>query len=233
MEHTKKSIRDLILRGQLEKAGAAGLAYAEYCGLPEIGNAFTTIIARSRKYHEDWTKGIISYEDFSLHHARSIHDITTWIHRLPDQASPASRKVKLVTEASFKKGVFYALCITKIIVISRLAYHWSTGGFNNDQFQATVALLAPTLAAYISVILADYLRQHHADISSPRYLSGPLVTFSWVLFPVYALLLLLFLELKAKTVISFIQMNFWLALTESVLGGYIGQLVFAFFKKVD
>ena len=61
--------------------------------------------------------------------------------------------------------------------------------------------------------------------------AGPLVTFSYWLFPAYAIMLILFIEMKVKGSITFSQMNLWLALTESVLGGYIGQIVFSFFRK--
>jgi hypothetical protein len=103
----------------------------------------------------------------------------------------------------------------------------------SDQFQGTATLLAPALAAYIAVILADYLRQQKAGPQPPRYISGPLVTFAYWLFPAYAIMLLLAIELKAKGSISFAGMNSWLALVESVLGGYIGQMVHSLFKERD
>ncbi len=231
MLKTKANIRDLIINGKLEQANNAGLEYARHCGLVEIMNEFTKLGSRITAHHQQWHGGTISYDEYSRHHARIVHDLTAWLERLPDNPAPSGKKVKLLDEATFKKRLFYALLFTKIIVLARLAYHWSTGGFNNDQFQGTAALLAPAFAAYISVMLADYLQQHHNGDVSPRYLSGPLLVFSYWLFPLYAILLILFLEMKVKGVFSFAQMNLWLALVESVLGGYIGRIVFSFFKE--
>lgn len=231
MEYTKQSIRAALAAGKQEEAANTALAYAEYTGLTEIVNALLVLNAKAKDLHQKWGTGLLSYADFSLHYAQVNDGLAQWIDRLPDQAVPATRRRKLLTESTFKGRVFFLLCAIKIIVILRLAYHWSTGGFNNDQFQATATLLAPTLAAYISVMLADYIRQHQKGPTPPRYLSGPLVTFSYWLFPIYAILLLFFIEMKAKSSFSFSQMNFWLAMVESVLGGYVGRIVFAFFKK--
>lgn len=231
MEYNKTAIRQSLAQGKLEEAASAALEYANYCGLTEIINALTVLSSRIKDHHEKWTRGEINYETFSLSHAQITSGLASWVDRLPDRAVAPRRRRKLLEEETLKKRVFYFLCLIKILVLARLAYHWSTGGFNNDQFQATATLLAPTLAAYISVMLGDYLRQHHAGPKPPRYVAGPLVTFSFWVFPVYAFMLLLFIEMKAKSQLTFGQMNFWLAMVESVLGGYIGQIIFAFFKK--
>lgn len=232
MDHTKSSIRKLIIDGKLEKAGAAALEYADFCGLEDISNGLTAAIHRAKELEKQKNSTLITHEAYSVSYAQIVNGLVDWVGRLPAQPIAAKgKRTRLLSETTFKKRVFYLLCIVKLAVVGRLAYHWSTGGFNNEQFQATITLLVPALAAYISVMLADYLRQTRHEPKPPRYLSGPLVTFSYWLFPVYALALFFFIEMKAKTAITFVQMNFWLALVESVLGGYVGQVVFAFFKK--
>ena len=111
---------------------------------------------------------------------------------------------------------------------------WSTGGFTNEQALATGSLLAPAFAAYLSVILADYLRAHRAaETGARRFAAGPLVAFGWWLFPLYVVVLLWFINRKAVGDLSFAQMNVGLGLVESGLGGYVGQIVMSFFKKVE
>lgn len=231
MEHRKSLIKDLLIQGKLKEANEAARAYAEYCQLTEMLNAFVLLGGRINDYEEKWETGQISYEEASRTHAQISHGLVQWVDRLPDNPIPAGRKKKPLEEARFKKRIFYWLIAVKVLVFLRLAYHWSTGGFNNDQFQATATLLLPAFAAYISVMLDFYIRQQQAGVQPPKYISGPLVTFSYWLFPIYAVALIFCIELKAMTRISFSQMNFWLAMAESVLGGYVGRLVFAFFKK--
>lgn len=230
MEHTKSSIRRSLSEGRLREAAGAALAYAEYCGLTDIANALTTLSARIEDHHQKWETGQISYEVFSQAHAQITHGLAAWTDRLPDVPKPAGRRRQLMNANTFKKRLLQLLLLTKTVVILRLAYHWSTGGFNQDQFQSTIALLLPALAAYLAVILPG-LGRSPERAEPPRYLSGPLLSFSYWLFPVYAVLLILFIELKAKSVLSFPQMNALLAAVEIVLGGYVGQIVFSVFGR--
>lgn len=231
MEHKKTDIKELVAKGKLAAATDMALEYAEYCGLADMANALISVRAQTNDHEQKWISGVLSYEDYSLSHARITNSLVHWVDRLPDIPKPAALHRKFLTEAIFKKRLFYLLLSIKAIVLMRLAYHYSTGGFTSDQFQGTTTLLAPALAVYITVILADYLRQQKSDSQPPRYISGPLVTFAYWLFPIYAMLLLLFIELKVKGTISFTGMNSWLALVESVLGGYIGQMVHSLFKE--
>lgn len=231
MEQTKTTIRELIGEGRLAAAADLALAYAQRCRLPDIANALLTLQGRIQDHQQKWNTGLINYEDYSQGYAQITHGLAQWVESLPDKPVPAGPRRKFLTEATFKKRLFYLLLFIKGVVLARLTYHYSTGGFNQDQFQGTATLLAPALAAYITVVLADYLRQQKQQEQRPRYISGPLVSFAYWLFPVYAAFLILFIELKVKGSINFSQMNTWLMLVESVLGGYIGQMVHALFKR--
>ena len=231
MEHTLKSIRADIAKGRLDDALQGALAYAEYCGLTDIVNALLNLSGQYEAQQRTLLTGQIDHTEFARTQARVTHGLLTWLDRLPERPVAAGKGRRLLSEATFKKRLFYLLCIIKILVLAWLYYHWSTGGFTLEQFQATAALLAPALAAYLSVMVADYLRQHEAGPASPRYISGPLVTFAYWLFPIYGLLLGSLISAKAAGELSFGQMNAWLALVESILGGYIGQVVFSLFKQ--
>ncbi len=231
MEHSKPAIRALLTQGQLREAAQLTLDYADYVGAAEATNAMSVLSGTAEEHHRQWNSGLISYEEFSRAHARLAQGIADWLDRLPDYPAPGIARRRLLDEDRFKKRIFLLLCLTKSVVLVYLYYHWRQGGFTAEQFQATATLLAPAFAAYISVMLADYLRAHQEGPQPRRFVSGPLVTFSLWLFPIYALLILLFIIQKVKGVMSFAQMNFLLALVESVLGGYVGQIVFAFFKK--
>ena len=137
----------------------------------------------------------------------------------------------MLEEGRFKNRILWLLLATKLLVIGRLWYHWSTGGFDKGEFLAALGLLTPAFAAYGSVILSDYLRAHREGTVKRRFVSGPLVRIAFWVFPVYALALLYFIEQKAKSNFSFAEMNTGLALVESLLGGYVGQIVGAFFRK--
>lgn len=233
MSPTKKNIRSLLAEGLLREAAQATLVYAEYCGLPAAANGLTVLSGTLEEHRRQWNTGQISYEEFARAHARLAQGLADWLDRLPDQPVTASgRKRKLIEESVFKRRILILLIVSKAVVIARLSYMWSTGGFTNEQAQATMSLLAPAFAAYLSVILGSYLLEHrNQDVDGRKFVAGPLVAFGWWLFPLYVVVILWFINRKAAGDLSFAEMNIGLGLVESVLGGYVGQIVMAFFKK--
>lgn len=142
----KTAIRELIGAGELETATTAALTYAEYCGLSDIANGLLALQSRLNDHHQKWQAGTLTYQDFTVNYAKLTNDLTAWVGRLPDHPKPASPQRRFLTESAFKNHLFYMLLICKALVLLRLWYHWSTGGFNGDQFQGTFTLLLRTLA---------------------------------------------------------------------------------------
>jgi|GEM_PF-714617 len=238
MQHSKSDIRKRIALGELKEAVAEALEYALYCQLEEPANQLTISSSRLSDHVSKWNTGLLSYEEFSREQAKIAYQLTGILSSLPEKASPQRGQKKLLDEATFKKRLFYGLIAAKALVLLRLMYHSNfssgTGGFTKAELFATMGLLAPVFVTYISAMLADYLRQHQRnEWRAPRYVSGPLVTMGYWLIPLHALALIYIIEQKAATELSFAEMNTGLALVETLLGGYIGQIVFAFFKKSD
>ncbi|MEO1259583.1 MAG: hypothetical protein AAFZ15_12335 [Bacteroidota bacterium] len=233
MEHTKASIRTDIGEGRLESAIAAALEYAEYCGLTDIANALTTLNGRASDHQNKWDTGQVRYEDHAVVYAQLTHHITLWVDRLPDVPARAGKKKKFLTEDELKKKLFYRLLFVKIVVLAWLTYLQSAGGFTKDQYFGTLTLLVTTLLTYVTVIVRSYLKEHRAGAPPPRYMSGPLVTFSRWLLPLYGGLLLVIITLKTTGALNFNGMNVMLGLVEVGVGGYLGEIVNTLFKKGD
>ena len=236
MFFTKKELTALIAHGDLKEAAAAALDYAVFCGADQPANTLTVINSRLGDHAAKWNTGQISYEEFSRTQAKIAYDLTAVLEELPAQPAPNAGRKKLLDEATFKKRLFYGMIAAKTAVLLRLWYHSNfaggMGSFTKSELFATVALLAPVFVAYLSAMLADYLRQHQQDtIGIKRYVSGPLVSTAYWLIPLHALALMYVIEMKAATEITFAEMNTGLALVETLLGGYIGQIVFSFFKE--
>ncbi len=228
---TKNDIRNQIAAGELPQATLTALEYATQSGAAEATNGLTVLSATLESHRKQWTTGQISFDEFSRAHARIAQGLSDWLELLPDTATPGAAK-KMLDEGRFKNRILYLLLGTKLFVLGRLWYHWDTGGFDKAEFFAALGLLIPALAAYGSVILSDYMRAHREG-SHPkrRFVSGPLVRIAYWIFPIYAFALLYFIEQKAMSNLSFAEMNMGLALVESLLGGYVGQIVGTFFKK--
>ncbi len=226
----KKDIRARLAAGELPEAVRAALDYATQSGAADAANGLTALSATLETHRHQWASGQISYEEFSRGHAHIAQGLTDLLDQLPESPAPGAAR-KMLDEGRFKNRILWLLLLTKFAVIGRLWYHWSTGGFDKGEFFAVLAVLAPALAAYGSVIIGDLLREHREGGAKRRFVSGPLVRVAFWVFPVYALALLYFIEQKAAEHFSFAEMNTGLALTESLLGGYVGQILGAFFKK--
>ncbi len=230
MNHTKSSIRDYIVAGKLNKATAAALEYAEYCGIPEIINAFSGISARSKEHHKQWTSGRISYEDFSIQHARLVYDITNWLEHLPDHPVPASKRKKLWNEKNFKNWTFYSLSFAKLVSIFFLLYAWDTGSFMREEIPLVITLMIPLFAVFFSVMLNSFIDEHQTAPAAPRYISGPLVTLSYWIPVLYFMAIFFFVKWKSETM-GFTALCILLTILEFLLGVYVGQILFSFFRK--
>lgn len=230
MQLTKKNIRLRIADGALPEALTATFEYATQCGVVPVVNGLTVLTSSMEEHRRQWSSGQISYEEFSRGHARIAQSLVDWLDQLPEQPTPGAAR-KMVDETRFKKRVIWLLLLTKLLVIGRLWYHWSTGGFNNEQFMAVVGLLAPALAAYGAVVFSDYLQMHQDGIPKKRFVSGPLVNIILGVFVLYLMSLLFCIEQKAKEHFTFTQMTAGLVLIESMLGGYVSKVIGAFFKK--
>ncbi|MBC7777485.1 MAG: hypothetical protein H7246_18780, partial [Phycisphaerae bacterium] len=205
---SKKDIRELMAQGQLREATAAALAYAETCGIAETANALTVLQGNIEENRHQWGTGQIAYEDFARHHARATQGLADSLDELPDEPTPGKGSKRLTEENAFKRRLFWMLVSAKFLVFGWTYYLWQTGGFQNEEALTAFSALAPAFVAYISLMLADYLRiQRDHGPPRRRYVSGTLTKVAFWLFPLYALAQMFIVGRKAQGALSFAQMN--------------------------
>jgi hypothetical protein len=226
-----RNIRQQIADGELAPALRAALDHAEKSGIAETVNTLTGLSAGLEQTRQLWNTGQLNFEEYARQHARYTQSLLHCLDRLPEHPNPAAAR-RMLPEDTFKKRLLWMLALGKLLVLGRLGYHWSTGGFNDDQGWACMGILAPTLAGYLYIVLDDYLRAHKEQGPvAVRYVSGPLVQFVWIIIPAYMLALIFLMEKKVMPPhLSFTQMTAGFALVETVLGGYVSRVVSAFFR---
>ncbi|MBK6930488.1 MAG: hypothetical protein IPH12_06310 [Saprospirales bacterium] len=228
---TLHDIRRQIADGELAPAAEAALDYAEKSGVAEAVNSLTAARAALEQTRQLWNSGQLSFEEYARQHARSTQALLDCLDRLPERPTPGAAR-RMLREEVFKGRLLWMLALGKVLVLGRLGYHWSTGGFNDEQGWACMGILAPTFAAYLYVVLDDYLRAHREPSAPQRYVSGALVRFAYVIIPVYILALLFLMEKKVMPPhLPFAQMTAGFALVESVLGGYVSRVVSTFLTR--
>ncbi|HNL39770.1 MAG TPA: hypothetical protein PKH43_11565 [Saprospiraceae bacterium] len=154
--------------------------------------------------------------------------------------APAPRAPSGVAEGRFKWRLLILMLLVKGWIVYWILFHQRTGGFTNGEALATIALLLPAFAAYISPMLADMLRQRTRpslpEALEPR-VSSRIQWLTLGLVLAYGVILHTVIGNKAagrladEAAANFENMTKWLAIVESGLGVYIGLVVGEFFKK--
>ncbi len=145
-----------------------------------------------------------------------------------------------IAEGRFKWRLLVLMLLVKGWVVYWILLHKRTGGFTNGESLATIALLLPAFAAYISPMLADVLRQRNRPVLPAALQPKVPHSVQWLTFGlilIYGMILHSVIGDKAAGQLAddpaanFENLTKWLAVIESGLGIYIGLVVSEFFKK--
>ncbi|MCB0637700.1 MAG: hypothetical protein KDC54_13815 [Lewinella sp.] len=136
-----------------------------------------------------------------------------------------------ISENKLKTRLLWWLVAVKLVVIGFTFTLWESGSFTNEQFTATVGLLVPIFAAYLTLMFKDRVDRRHALPHPDKYVTRGFQRTALGLVATYGIVLLVIINLRGPGVITFNQMNSLLALAESGLGVYVGQVIFALFKR--
>lgn len=249
---TKNALKSLVSESKTEETFSALKTYPKKLDLPAIEKELILQSAKWAEYELDKMRGSVSYENLSQRLVQIQSSLLDIIEKLPDEITvqAALHQVKPkefnpsqlgIPEDKFKNQVFILMIITKVIVFGWIYFHYQTGGFIIGEAQATAAILLPVFAAYFSAMMDEKIRNRYVSdklvIKKERYIRNSLRYITYALFPLYTYFLIVIIGWKAQGLLavkpeeSLEQMNSLLALVETGLGVYIGQVVFALFKK--
>lgn len=136
-------------------------------------------------------------------------------------------------EQRLKKHILVFMLLSKIVVILFVLFHWQTGGYSTSEAMATIALIIPLFAVYLTVIVKDTLNKPYQEQQQEtQKIKGTITLLTYTIFPLYLIIILYLISLKPQSGgFTFEHLHTAIALVESGLGIYIGQIVFALFRK--
>ena len=123
---------------------------------------------------------------------------------------------------------------SKVLTLVYLFFLWDTGSFTNDQAIGTATLLIPLFTAYTVLMVRDATRDRFVRLK-PTFTEMLLThrfkrsTYLWLFSYTAAIALVLFM--KSRGILDYSQMSGVLTLVEIGIGVYVGEVVFALFKK--
>ena len=140
-------------------------------------------------------------------------------------------------KAKFQFRIFILLLISKLIAIGTLIFEWLTNGFSSSEFTATFTLILPLFSVYTTLIFKEFLGNpiknvnKESDVKDLQFVKKIIVNIAHYIIPLYGIIIAILIIWKPIGILSFNGMQAAIAGVESFLGVYIGQLVFALFKK--
>lgn len=244
MANIKRRVRGLIANDDIEKSIALLLRATETETLEDINQEIILQSANYEAYKKQSRTGTIAEAELNrirntitvtlLNILQDLPDMEVTQEMLADDNKDPTAKLSGISERNFKKHIFIMMLGVKIIVVIFLFTLWESGGFTIEQFLGTCGLLIPVFTTYSTLMFKDIIQQRHVEQNGyERQVSRNFQWMTYFLLITYLVVLLVVIGLRPQGVIDFKQLNTMLILVESALGVYVGQIVYALFKKTD
>jgi Effector-associated domain 11 len=213
-------------------------SFQEFATHNQLGNFRQRILVLAARYsvmEQDRMDGIEDLEDLRQEEAAITKAVIQLIGTLPDELPKASKRPKGIEEHRFKNQILYLLLAAKVTVVVWLFTLWESGPFTHEQFISVVGIIVPVFATYLTLVIKDAAQNRHIDAPlDTRIIKRSFQYTTYWLIGIYVVVLLSVINLRGQGVLKeFGQMTTLLSMVESGLGVYIGQIVFALFKKEE
>ena len=138
-----------------------------------------------------------------------------------------------MTDIQLKNSVGIFLIIGHSGIVFYITYSYFSGGFLFNEMTTSISLVAPMFVAYTTVIVKYIIKTKNLTSTKARKTSGPFIFIAFLFPTLFIALLITLVYLKTHNVgfATFEQFKTMLALSEILLGVYIGQVVFSLFDK--
>lgn len=136
-------------------------------------------------------------------------------------------------EAKLKKRIFYFLLFAKLITILFILAEWQLYVFTKAEMFGTLTLVLPLFTVYTTLMFKEFVQNRYVDEEkqADKKLTSTFRTAAFVVLPIYVIMIIGVIYGKAAHVFKFEEMQTVLGLVESGFGVYVGQIIFALFKK--
>jgi hypothetical protein len=135
-----------------------------------------------------------------------------------------------MTQTAFKNRLGITLVMTHFAIILYTLGCYFAHGFHFDELTTSISLMAPLFASYTTVIIRDMLQE--TIVVNDRPANSALVFITFFLVSAFGIYLFVLVSVKAFNLGfgEFDQFKILLAISETVFGVYIGQIISSTYK---
>jgi hypothetical protein len=236
MSAPKEELLKLVADGKLDQGFTQLLAYTQTNALGNWHARTVELSARQEQLEKREQEGIEDPDELRQAQNAINKALIQLIHELPDPPPlKPGKKPQGISEHRFKNQVLYLLLSAKMVLVIWLFTLWESGAFTNEQFISVIGIIVPVFATYLTLVVKDATQHRHTDAPQDnRLVKRSFQMTAYWLIGTYTFVLLLVINLRGQGILNqFGQMTAMLSTVESGLGVYIGQIVFALFKKEE
>ncbi len=119
------------------------------------------------------------------------------------------------------------------------SYLVAGGGLTIAETNSAFTLIIPLFTVYLSVIFKDIMSNPYVDnekkvkVKKRKKVKGSIKLFTYLLLPLYVASIIYIINRTTAGDFDISQMQWALGSVEGILGIYIGQIIFALFKKEE
>lgn len=234
---TKSRIRQLVADNRTEEALKALLDATEAEALLNYHNEGLALTARYNHYQDDRRLGTADYDDLARAKIKINLALLDLASKLPtEEMLQKVQKKPGIRESTLKRCVVRIMVASKVVILGFLFILWDAGGFTDDQFIGTATLLVPLFTAYTVLMVRDATKYRYVGINPQEVEMLVTHRFKWMAYFTllgYTLAIAFVLYLKPPGILDYKQMSGMLTLVETGIGVYVGEIVFALFKKSE
>lgn len=240
-----QGVKSMIADNQLPEALAELMGFTQQLGLTKLYNQLVLQSAKLQQYQTESRQGNVDYADLTRTRVNISLALLDLVDQLPN-ASEVSKPQALrgLPEWRFKRQLTVWLLLGKLLLFLYIFTIWQSGGLTFDGFLGTIGIVFPIFATYLSTAYLDLLKNRHEHSSNQHLrINRSIQWTAYGIFTLYYLAIATVLYLNTIGEIpdpgkggevgipTYKNLYALLTLTESIIGVYIGQLIFTLFKK--
>jgi hypothetical protein len=236
----KTELRQLLAIDQVEEVIEKMLNRTEAQELSDLHDRIVLQSSRFATLKQKQEIGDTDFDDLVRYKISITNSLLELIREMPEQtgsdekpAQAARSTLKGISEQTLKNHILILLLSEKLMVIIFLFTIWESGAFTNEQFIGLVGLLIPVFGTYLTIIFKDTVKHRHLDRpATAKRVSRSFQRTTYFILIAYFFALVIVINLRGRGILTeFGQMSTLLALIETGLGVYIGQIITGLFGK--
>ncbi|MEM7658779.1 MAG: hypothetical protein AAF399_21825 [Bacteroidota bacterium] len=154
--------------------------------------------------------------------------------KIPEKAPPSAGQKQGISDQRFQWHILVLIVLVKLGIFGYMSILEDAGAFSAEQYQATLSVLIPVVAAYVGTMFKHLFSKK--DPNQPRnqptsYTSWRVQWLTYGVFALYALLYFFALTAEGKNAVEFKRFVFQINTIEAVFGVLIGYVVATLFKE--